>query len=62
MGAAQIGLQVIQGAINREKGQAYGTKAKQATSALIFGKEIIYTHMARTNMAARLQMCYYLMD
>jgi endonuclease YncB( thermonuclease family) len=41
-----------------EKGQAYGTRAKEAASVLVFGKYVILqTHTARTSTDGRLPMC-----
>ena len=40
-----------------EKGQAYGQKAKQAASALVFGKEVTLQTHGHDKYGARLLMC-----
>jgi endonuclease YncB( thermonuclease family) len=42
-----------------EKGQPFGQKAKQATSALVFSKESRFRRTERINMAGPLPMCCY---
>ena len=42
-----------------EKGQAYGKRAKQAASELVFGKEAILRLTTRTNTGAPWPMCFF---
>lgn len=44
-----------------EKGQTYGKRAKQATSDLVFGKDVTIGHTVRTSTVAPLLMCSYRM-
>jgi endonuclease YncB( thermonuclease family) len=45
-----------------EKGQAYGQKAKQASSELVFGKEVTLPTFGKIATDASLLMCFCLME
>ena len=40
-----------------EKGQAFGTRAKQAASALVLGRDVTLQPTARTSTGGRWRMC-----